>query len=702
MSWALLHRNGWAGWVALLALTGSSAAYAAGLGAIQVHSPLGEPLRVSVALLGNDAAVHEAACVKAKVASLDGALVINPAVRMVRSAAANAILLTSQERLNEPVLNISVEVACGTPIQREYQVLLDPVAVPTAASVIAGTPTALTTRRPSSVPRTLSSEADVQAAPKRRHRKQTARAQEARRVLAVPAVSAAPKAAAEAETNSATRSVLKMSRAPEQADKPLVVTRLDTADVQTTVLKEQDAASSENASRNAEMLALIRALHEETRALRAETSRMQQQYVHDRSEIESMRQESQLWMRSLLALLLVCAATIAWLLWRMYAMKKNAARVSWNELFSDTTSATQHGPQTEFTTTSFQITSFDTSESPATETANTTAGNTFFPEPEPAPLAKAAAAAAGPTSPSETESGKPFKYSSGGAIPYLFSNQVDSVDTHAAPEHALKAEEISEVMELAEMWMSMHDPAAVERLLEPFSQAHHLQSPLPLLCLLDVYRALGKRDKHDAIAKRIKATFNVNPASWQTDASPARTLANYPHVREQVLALWESGEAAAYLDSLVLDNRHGLREGFDLPAYRDILRLKGIASRRAPYSRTGPAMEPEAYAILFTEEHRIRTHEPPAISALKSQEPAPQMEIATEAEVGSASPASAMREDMSPMSIKLHLALAYQDIGDKEGSVLLLEEVIQGGNEEQRTEARQLIATLSAAELSLQ
>src|SRR6185312_12331466 len=52
-------------------------------------------------------------------------------------------------------------------------------------------------------------------------------------------------------------------------------------------------------------------------------------------------------------------------------------------------------------------------------------------------------------------------------------------------------------------------------------------------------------------------------------------------------------------------------------------------------------------------------------------------------------------DSMSPMAIKLHLAFAYVDIGDKEGALLLLEEVIQGGNAEQIEQAKSLLATVS-------
>jgi pilus assembly protein FimV len=46
------------------------------------------------------------------------------------------------------------------------------------------------------------------------------------------------------------------------------------------------------------------------------------------------------------------------------------------------------------------------------------------------------------------------------------------------------------------------------------------------------------------------------------------------------------------------------------------------------------------------------------------------------------------------METKLDLAIAYQEIGDKEGARELLEEVIRGGNPEQAARASSMRAAL--------
>ena len=58
-------------------------------------------------------------------------------------------------------------------------------------------------------------------------------------------------------------------------------------------------------------------------------------------------------------------------------------------------------------------------------------------------------------------------------------------------------------------------------------------------------------------------------------------------------------------------------------------------------------------------------------------------------------PAAALSPAHMEMETKLDLAIAYQEIGDKEGARELLEEVIRGGNPEQAARANSMRAALA-------
>ena len=68
------------------------------------------------------------------------------------------------------------------------------------------------------------------------------------------------------------------------------------------------------------------------------------------------------------------------------------------------------------------------------------------------------------------------------------------------------------------------------------------------------------------------------------------------------------------------------------------------------------------------------------------------LERETAASVGVDDPLSAIHMEMDT---KLDLAIAYQEIGDKEGARELIDEVIKGGSEEQVAKANTMKALLS-------
>jgi FimV-like protein len=333
-------------------------------------------------------------------------------------------------------------------------------------------------------------------------------------------------------------------------------------------------------------------------------------------------------------------------------------------------------------------------------------------------------------------------------------------------------------MELADAWMTLQNPAKVLEILEPFSSVDQPESPLPWLCLLDVYRALGDRKKYEAILERIKKIYNVKLAPWDpvVDAEPPKSLSDFPHIIDNVKRLWGTEAVITYLDKLLLDNREGTRNGFDLPVYRDILRLLDLANdpngpktreeivreielrtttHRSMHAQPQPAAPAVAQAganspaakpaaaesedtaprkpllrerpkYITTSYHRkiakptiyIPDDAAPIPSSLLSEpetenNPLPEILLAdersiTESHVAESvaahqqavEPRAATQEpvseydEMSPIAIKLHLAIAYQDIGDRDGARLLLDEVIQGGTPEQVEQAKELLTKL--------
>lgn len=143
-------------------------------------------------------------------------------------------------------------------------------------------------------------------------------------------------------------------------------------------------------------------------------------------------------------------------------------------------------------------------------------------------------------------------------------------------------EEISDAMQEAEFWISLHDSQRAVEVLEPYATGDQPGSPLPWLYLFDLYRELNQRLKYDRLYERFQHIFNGKIQTWaELDQSPAtvpaRSLDDMPHVLHKISTLWHSENIVPYLESLLLDDRDGTRIGFDLPVYREIMFLIGMA-----------------------------------------------------------------------------------------------------------------------------
>ena len=122
--------------------------FALSFGAEQVTSYLGQPLRMSIPLLGAAGDSLEARCFRlSHTQRNDGvATLLNGRVELQTSTRSPTLVVRSARAIDDPVISFAVESVCDAPIRREYTVLLDPppvratpISPPTsAASTTAG------------------------------------------------------------------------------------------------------------------------------------------------------------------------------------------------------------------------------------------------------------------------------------------------------------------------------------------------------------------------------------------------------------------------------------------------------------------------------------------------------------------------------------------------------------------------------------
>ncbi len=103
----------------------------------------------------------------------------------------------------------------------------------------------------------------------------------------------------------------------------------------------------------------------------------------------------------------------------------------------------------------------------------------------------------------------------------------------------------------------------------------------PWLHMLHMYQGMGRQREFEIIARRLHDDFNLGVIRWYAGSEPPvpgdqGCLEAYPHVVSQIAGCWGQKDCLNYINSLLEDNRAGVRHGFILGAFEDLLLLAEI------------------------------------------------------------------------------------------------------------------------------
>ena len=128
--------------------------------------------------------------------------------------------------------------------------------------------------------------------------------------------------------------------------------------------------------------------------------------------------------------------------------------------------------------------------------------------------------------------------------------------------------------------MSIQLPQRAIEILEQHTQGIRPASPMPWLYLLDLYRETGDEKKYNTAVTQFEELFNVKGMAWNDIAfdNEDSKLEDFPHLIKEICDLWHTKSIIPFLENLLYDNRQGLRDGFNLPVYRDIMMLVSVAN----------------------------------------------------------------------------------------------------------------------------
>jgi pilus assembly protein FimV len=552
--------------------------HAVGLGPVQIHSKLGEPLKVSIALLGADAADILSNCVKSKLESSNAVFLATLQPRLGGVAHAPTLLISSPQKVDEPAVVILVDIGCGTPIHRSYQILLDPIelfqsAFESQLLALVSTPPKPDKRASAnsfSAHHKAAKEAALQAA-----QSKTALPKSGKQFVesknTVSALSGNVKKTARnvlklsgdenLKTNTSAVFGLKLSKDLSETD--VVSTSRQTDELHTAQARFAALLRGEDLTRTVELK--LQTVQERIQALQKENARMMQQSVIDKAALKAMQEKtfSLTWIAGLGGLLLASLGALGWLGWRFSHTKKIGPNVAWGGKAAARKGALPALPELNIMTR--------TGKSRKKTNASADLLND-----QPPPV----------TLPVEDFSEQSYGFFNDASSSPGIDDMDDALDSIAM----VNVEEISDAVQEAEFWMLLHDPLRAIDILEPYEKVERPDSPVPWIYLLDLYREIGARTKYELLVGRFKHVFNAQLAPWSQgeQTQPVQCLEDFPHLVMRISELWNDDEKIVpFLESLLFDDRQGARKGFALGVYRDIMMLIGLAHEFARSTRPG-------------------------------------------------------------------------------------------------------------------
>jgi hypothetical protein len=140
--------------------------------------------------------------------------------------------------------------------------------------------------------------------------------------------------------------------------------------------------------------------------------------------------------------------------------------------------------------------------------------------------------------------------------------------------------EVADISQEAEFFIEIGEYQRAIDLLEQHIGPEYEITPVPQLYLFDLYRRTGKRAEYEKLHAEFTRKYNAHVPRWADDpALNQRELLDYERALEHICRVWPGTDVTYELETLLVDDTDGQRLGFDLPAYRDIIFLYGIAKQ---------------------------------------------------------------------------------------------------------------------------
>ena len=574
-------------------------AEAIGIGRLPTSATIGQPIDLAIPLRLEAGESLTPDCLAATVSFADSlqqagttSLRLEPARP---DATERTLRLTTTTRVDEPIVTIELALGCGSKVSRQFTLFADPplvtAAAPAEAPPVTAEPAASAPprlddvpvpqpqaeaspppppprRAASAPPRRAAATAGRSASPApRAAASATARAPGSARLKLAPLEAGTTIAAARARPGAPVPADAASTPAPEATGSGAVSPGALEAAALGAVAAAQEAASAASAARAAEAAAATRAaqLDEALQRARADSASAQKAIAALRADLDRMRDQgsgASPWLIDLLLLALVLAlAALVWL-WRQRQQDREAAQ--WMQAGA-AEAAAERGPEFE-----------EPRESVGSVTSQTPALSTRV-------LADEDFDDVGP---------------SGRTGPITMPMPPGPVPAATEAKREVSVEELIDLEQQAEFFVVLGQDEAAIDLLMGHLRSTSGTSPLPYLKLLEIYKRRGERKPYELLRERFNGRFSAIAPAWDTDWQTGRSLEDYPSVLARLQSLWYSPARAMEVLQATLMRPAGAerdaaggQDGFDLPAYRELMFLYAVARDRAETETGGGGVD---------------------------------------------------------------------------------------------------------------
>ena len=163
------------------------------------------------------------------------------------------------------------------------------------------------------------------------------------------------------------------------------------------------------------------------------------------------------------------------------------------------------------------------------------------------------------------------------SIPLALKDRSDFGSSLLHPSRAAKAEELFDVQQQADFFVSIGQHEQAIEVLQSHIGENRETSALVYLDLFNLYHQLGRRAEYESLRSGFNQRFNAEIPAFELYTDKNLGLEAYQHALSRIEVLWPSPKVLEIIEESLFRHPNNQVEAFNLEAYRELLLLYSVA-----------------------------------------------------------------------------------------------------------------------------